>query len=439
MTPQPFHLGALPPELFDKVFLELDTVRDLANFIRTAHFVYHRFRAQRRTIIFRVIQNELGAALYDAGFLSVFPYSDPGDEEHYHDGIYFMVDVYRHIVPLNVLLRRHDKRVRDDFGTPTMEELTGLCRTLHHIKYITDLYITAQLAAFNLAGGGGTPATAPPSRLERQRIMRAFYRRQIMSNAWAPTRRPGDHRWGDADSNAFHNMYEDEGHRLGLFALFYPWEMQHIDHANCFIMRLCCMLVHRAAEQAEGGGGGHPILLAQFGNLHSHLGHLVEYLRAHRSVADAAIDDMVDDLHRKTLIQADDPRLQREFIFRYELVPLTCYWQIDRAQSFPDPDLDKAEQIDLKMDYFVGDGLDQIPFGWSDALGGRYVRWYGTALPQIPWLPLWSTGGGCVDHVLFIELWRLAGFALWDRKRVEALKRLSRFEGLQTGFVLDRS
>src|SRR5689334_13570332 len=114
MTPQPFHLGDLPPELFDKIFLELSTVRDLGNFIRTAHFVYHRFRAQRRTILFRVFQNELGPAFHDARFLFVFPYSDPADKAHYYDWIYLMAGVYRDIFPQNVLLRRKDEGVRGD-------------------------------------------------------------------------------------------------------------------------------------------------------------------------------------------------------------------------------------------------------------------------------------------------------------------------------------
>ncbi|KAK3291599.1 uncharacterized protein B0H64DRAFT_409516 [Chaetomium fimeti] len=424
------HLGALPPELFDKIFLELDTIRDLANFIHTAHFVYRRFRTQRRTILFRVFQNELGPVLYDAGFLSVFAYSDPADYERYYDWIYFMAGVYRDMLPQNVLLYGKDQRVRDNSGTPTMEELTELCRTLGLINFMTDTYITTQLGSFNLAGGEGTPATGPPSRPERHRIMRAFYRRQIVSNAWASTRRPAH--WDNTDSNAFSNMSTEEGRRLGLFAAFAPWEMQQIDHANWFIMRLCCLLVHHAGEAAEAGGG-RKILPTQFGNLHAHLGHLIEYLRAHRGVAEAAIGDLQS---RKLLIQ--DEGVEEEFMDRYEVLPLSSYWQNHRAQEFPDPGLDRDEQEGLLMGYFVGDNPDQVPFGWSDALRGHYVRWYGAALCDIPWLPLWGSSEKDWAHASSIELWRISGFTLWDQKRVEALKKLSRFEALQTGFVIDR-
>lgn len=87
MTQEPLHLGALPPELFDKIFFEADTIRDLANFVVTARFVYHRFKAGRRTILFRVLKNELGPALPDARFLFVFPYSNPADKVRYYHWI----------------------------------------------------------------------------------------------------------------------------------------------------------------------------------------------------------------------------------------------------------------------------------------------------------------------------------------------------------------
>jgi hypothetical protein len=60
---------------------------------------------------------------------------------------------------------------------PYLEELKALCRTLHQINFIADMYVTARLASFDLGGGGGTPATAPLSPLERRRLVRSFYRR----------------------------------------------------------------------------------------------------------------------------------------------------------------------------------------------------------------------------------------------------------------------
>lgn len=421
MAQEPLSLGSLAPELFDKIFFELDTIRDLASFIVTARFVYHRFEPQRRTILFRVLQNELGPAMLDARFLFVFPYSDPSNEARYYDWIHVMAGVYLEII-----------RGGGDPGPPPLEELTELCRTLHWINFVTDTYATAQLGWFDFCGGGGTPAVAPLSVRERRRIMRAFYLRQIVSNAWASTRRLA--RWRDLDMDAFGHTSREQNERLGLFAAFESWDLQYIDHVNVFIMRLCRALVCHASEMV--GEGAREISPRQFGDLHAHLDHLVRYLRAHPGVAKAAVGDIQSEtVHRR------NESLHKDFVHRYQLLPLTCTWQEERAKSFVDPILDgqEQEQDSLKMDHPVGDDPGQVPFGWSDALQGRYVRWYGSGLSSIPWLPPWESREQDWAHTSLVSCWRHGGFALWDRERVEALKRLKRFEALQTGFLLDRS
>ncbi|KAK4243630.1 hypothetical protein C7999DRAFT_44594 [Corynascus novoguineensis] len=246
MAQEPLHLGTLSPELFDKIFFELGTIRDLTSFVVTARFVYHRFKLQRRTILYRVLQNELGPALPDARFLFVFPYSDPADEVRYYDWIHIMAGVYREMLC-----------GKGDPGPPTLKELTELCRTLHRINFITDIYATAQLGWF-----------------VRRRVMRAFYLRQIVSNAWASTRPTS----------------REHGKSLGLFSAFEPWDLQHIDHVNVFTMRLCRALVCHAPEVV--GEGAREISPRQFGDLYAHLDHLVRYLRAHPGVAKAAVGDV---------------------------------------------------------------------------------------------------------------------------------------------------
>jgi hypothetical protein len=78
--------------------------------------------------------------------------------------------------------------------------------------------------------------------------------------------------------------------------------------------------------------------------------------------------------------------------------------------------------------------LDLAPYGWLDALRGRYVRWFGEVLHCFPgWL---SGKNDCrpFERSTFCELWRHAGFCLWERERVEALKGLGMFGGqLNTG------
>ncbi|KAK3898135.1 hypothetical protein C8A05DRAFT_47461 [Staphylotrichum tortipilum] len=286
MPQPPLHLGALPPEVFDKLFSELDAIHSLASFILTARFVYHRFRPRRETILFRVLQNELGPALPDARFLFVFPYADPADDEHYYDWLYVMAAVYRDMLPrpkgLGVL--------RDpEGGGALLDRLTALCRTLHHINFLADTYTTMLLTSFSAAGGDGTAATAPLSRAERRRVVRAFYRWQVVSNAWASTRRPAY--WEIHDSNVFSSTSSTGAQRTGLLAVFDPWEMQQIDHANYFVLQLCRALVFRAEEAGEAGQGIREISPRQFADLHAHDDHLVRYLRAHPALTKAALAD----------------------------------------------------------------------------------------------------------------------------------------------------
>lgn len=202
-----------------------------------------------------------------------------------------MAGLYRDMLPQNELRPSMRNDLRVDPGLPHNKELTGLCRTHHLINFLTDTYITTQLASFSLAGGDGTPATASLSRPERQRITRAFYRRQILSNGWALALRPPVPTSEDLDVRGLHDASTEPGRRLGLLAHFAPWDMQQVDHANDFIERLCPALVRRAAEAATQGRGAE-ITPRQLGDLYAHLGCLVDYLRVHGDVALAAMDDL---------------------------------------------------------------------------------------------------------------------------------------------------
>jgi hypothetical protein len=120
---------------------------------------------------------------------------------------------------------------------PSLAELTELCRILHQIDFLACTYIAVQLRSF---GTEGDLAAAPPSHTERQWVLRSFYLRQIVSNAWAPTRREPN--CSEEDVAALSNTSDHQGVRPGLFAAFVPWELQQIDHANKFVTQLCVAL-----------------------------------------------------------------------------------------------------------------------------------------------------------------------------------------------------
>ncbi|KAG7287165.1 hypothetical protein NEMBOFW57_006670 [Staphylotrichum longicolle] len=416
-------LGALPSELFDKVLFNINAIRDLAHFITTARFVYRRFTIQKRVVLFRVLQNELGPVLEDARFLLIFPYSDPTDPDPYIDHLHEMAGVYH-----KMLQRDNNKNsmpVRGD-ALPSPEDLTGICRTLRQVNFIADMYIMAQLELFDNAGGGGTPATLPSSSLERRRLVRAFYRRQILSNAWAGTRRRRFRTHGE--TAAISNSSTHRGDRLGLFATLRPFELQQIDHVDVFITRLCLALLRHSPHMVSGSL---EIPHRKFDDLFAHLDSMVRFLQTHREDAELAARDLARGMEPEHYAH-----LRSDYVNPQEMLPLRLEWQEDRVVSFPDPVTDKWEQDKLVMPY-AGDRLDVAPYGWFDALRGGYTNWFGEGLQGNPWLPNWQSTRRGSNYGKTVTLWRIAGFALWDRERVEALKGLAVFGKLKSGWVID--
>lgn len=428
------YLASLAPELFDNILFEIDSVRALSNLITTSRFICRRFEWRREHVIFRVLQNELGPVLTDARFLRVFPYADPGrdpeDRPDYWDGIHTMATVY-----MNMLAGRE----RAATALPNQQELTELCQTLYNVNFLAEAYISSRLRQFGSAG----PATAPPSRTERLRILRAIYRRQIISNAWAPTRRRPA--FTDEDVVAMSNTTEHEGRRLGLLAAFQPWEMDQVDQIDHFITQLCSGFLIEIEE------GEYPtaqqISATQFGEIFTHLNCLVRYMKDYQSLLSRVIDVMPWERTtrpwRGDNIEDGPPELV--FIYRYSMLCFRHAWQTYRYETFPDPVRDRrhlrSHSNTASMDSepyirFAGDAVDSVPFAWVDALRGRYVNLFGETLNP-PFgtavLGLYDDKGASYDP---LDAWRRAGMPLWDRKRVEAIKALGPWKTLHTGWVM---
>ena len=405
-------VGGLPAELVDIIFLEIDSVRALASFITTSRFIYQCFEPRKSAILFRVLQNELGPVLTDAQFLSEFPYADPRDQGYY-DWIHAMAAVYK-----DMLGGDGGMGGGSEGGTaaPTLLGLTTLCRTLHQINFLADTYVVAQLRSFGgeasrIRTGLGSATCAPLSRTEWLRVLRAFYRRQIVSNAYAPTgryRRPHMFQhWFDEDTAAITNtgtLSDQHPFRPGLFDAFEPWEVQQIDHANHFIMRLCVAL--RLANEPEepeavgplalytGGGDAsrsgasslpppfQPMMAAaasgpmnnhEFGELFSHVDSLVRYLWEHPSLADAALRDLPMPKGSDGRERRDVSTTYRLFASPFAIQPFSYAWQWGQSQVMPDPVREQRERDATPLD-FAGDALNLVPFAWVDALGGRYAN-----------------------------------------------------------------
>lgn len=438
----PCYLSALAPELVANIFNQLDSIRALGNLITTSRYVHQIFEGRRETIVSRVLQNELDLVLVDARFLRGFPYDGNDGKPHarYFNRIHSAALVYRDML--------NNSRHGVDDVVLTREELTELCRTLHTMNFLADIYIAAQRR--RLDGGSGSSAE-PPSRSERLRVLRAFYRRQIICNAWAPTERePG---WGMRDVAAMSNTSTHQGVRLGLLSAFEPWELEQIDHINFFTMQLCAALC-TATETTPAAAAAAPatettqrVSQDEFGQLMSHVDRLARYLQRHPILADAALRDVVPPSEEVCGGADDIATTFCRFTRRYRLHLFDSYYQNLRERDFPDPERDVSEQHQAGQDEdtntlrevkFVGDSVDQPPFAWVDAFGGRYVNQYGAGLESIGEDAIGEDGTDSYPRFVTLLLWRATGFAFWDRWRVESIKKQDKWaESLRTGWMLE--
>ncbi|KAK1765711.1 hypothetical protein QBC33DRAFT_579434 [Phialemonium atrogriseum] len=408
---KPCYLGALAPELVDNVFSELHSIRDL-DFITTFRYIYRLFERRKGPVIFRVLQNELGPVL-----------TVPAHRMGYWDRIHTAAGIYKDML--------NSSRYEGDNAVPSVAELTKLCRTFYKMNFLASTYIAAQQRLF----GSEEAGTAPPSRAERLRVLRAFYRRQIVCNAWAPTTR--EPQWMNQDAAAISNISNHQGVRLGLFAAFEPWELQQVDHADYFVTRLCAALCLAGEEEATAAlvaSAGPPSLVmvrpigeAEFGDIFSHVDHLVQYMREHPSLADAAIHALPS-LPRLRHREVLDAPAYCHFVQRY-LLPCLCFaWQAYRFDMQQQEEGSSSATVD-----YVGDAVDLPPFGWVDALDRRYLNWFGEGLHCSPGTLMVNGKEASEARFISLKLWRAAGFALWDRRRVEAIKELGQMRILRTG------
>ena len=419
------HIHALTPELIFCILYEIDSLKALFYFIIASRSAHKCFKSRRNPTILRVLQNEIGSVLKDASFLTLLPYANPGSSTEswitYWDRLHNMAAVYRKILDGDGRYRREI-----DLTILSSDGLNQLCHTLHDMKFLASIYITEQLRSF-----GRNAATALPTTTERLRVLRAFYRRQIVCNAWAPTMREPS--WMEQDLAAISNTSEHQGMRLGLFAALQPWELQQVDHIDNFVSKLCAALCLAQAESTQ------PISEAQFGDLFSHADRLVQYMREYPIITDTALCTLqvIPRLNKREGV--DSASACNNLNMRYSLPCLQAAWQVHRAAILPDPTRDRRGQQqehdsgEPTVD-FVGDAINLPPFAWVDALGGRYVNLFGNALMNCR-----STTDDEEMYFKYhssLELWRTTGFTLWDRKRVENMKQLDRLRSLYSGWLV---
>lgn len=321
--------------------------------------------------------------------------------------------------------------------------------TLDHMTFLTELYAKNRL--YNLPGISSS-SSYPITRTERLRILRAFYRWQMVANVWAPTRDP-DCSVYDEDEDvdgSDTDKWDRYRQALGFFYGLPVWLILQIDHISPFIFNLC------QALHAEAKRIGQPIDEVTYGELCTRTDYLAEYLRANREITQAACEAILP-VGFLGITPSTDPNRRRRshsiggHVSLYDRLDEKTFWQEvyrewDTARIGPTPELHpsmdpaqaedeapaetrpvrSASQRRRGTSVFRGDRFEDLsaaPFGWVDAMDGEDTRNFKVMLVVVwrrsPWGLTESELSRLKDR---IALWRRMGMAFWDRERVEALK-----------------
>ncbi|KAK0710397.1 hypothetical protein B0T21DRAFT_415955 [Apiosordaria backusii] len=456
-------LQSFPNEILCMILEEISSVHDMVNFVKTCRKGYGNFQAGKRHFLQVLLRNALGAAVIRDALFLAWHYHGRAPAYEHDDSLYegdyrakssdYIAQVTTEYLTLRGLVNNHSSgddplwrlgMSTSDFNWPTVEPQV-LCKDLRSLEFLADLYVKTRLRSFSHPKAAPA-ACAEPTRTERQRVLRAFYRRQILSNVWAPEKRPeylGDQCMviDDYELLAIGNTVIPDCFNPtppGLLAAFSDWEMEQIDQANLFITRLSSALCTAAANRTYAIPEGH------LAGMVSQAPVLIKYMRNHPLIAKDAIDKMSTMPQCTNTAPFDTIHPYLKTIHKYSIPFFTPQWQARRRLFCFDTQRHEGYKC-----AFLGDAVELPPFGWVDAVDGWFDNPVGRRFRE----PEWQVNRNPdVDDAYkdvaerfwpfeyIVAVFRVGGFAMWDRKRVEAIKVLPQLggwgrKGLETGWA----
>ncbi|AEO64178.1 uncharacterized protein THITE_2094410 [Thermothielavioides terrestris NRRL 8126] len=453
-------LQTLPTEMLLHILGSVDSLSDLRALGSTCRRIHAIFEEDKASLIYGFLRRQLGPVLPDALALYEFDRLDASSPRYHEDG--------------RAALALYDAYLRGNgLPRPRQVPLGVVLHLLHWHRVmadLTDVYVRHASAVFHGELDAATqqqqqplpdPATtrrlllAPPAQhTERHRILRAFYRLQILYDVnGAPT--TASHRAGpDATSTTGPNLVSL---RLALLGFFWPWEHQQLASVGFFMLRLNRMWT--AALCGSGRSRGqhlHPDPrrdralrrelrrgLLRFPRSHRqqlrdwlrsgrarNLGAYVHVLKGFRAALPRWWEDVVV---RKTARLVDEPGDNdddgnggggdggNETQGGGENWSLLGRDHVQaRMDSFPPGSLPFSAHL-----RFEGDrGAEGVSCAWADAFEGGFVEDTMLFEPSTE-----------VDGMLLEEVWFRVGFVFWDEPRYAALKALPRFQVFKTGWA----
>lgn len=391
-------LQDLPPEVLILILGSAGSRSNLRAMASTSQRIYSVFISEKAALIYRALADELGPVLSDALALSKIETFDASSPS-YHREVRASVSMYDGYLT---------GQTRPSPRQLSVHYVHSLVKWYQIMSDLTSVYTTSELKLFQKEAKyflSSMSLAAPPSRTEHLRVLRAFYRLQIIFNVY-----------GSPESGARrkYNKPDTECINYRLFGLWETWELQQVLCVATFVTRLHRRFTTLEDRDLRAEGISRRVLYG--------LGVLRDFIAKVRRDYEVAWETIL----RETSSLTSGLRLMGSFE-QYDMVWFHYRYYDYRMSKFP-PGRDNC----LSSLRFHGEHTTTVPFAWADAFDGqyphdfdgRYTRTEGEVLRlQSPNKP--------IDLV-----WCCFGFAMWDAPRIATLKTSSVHTEFRTGWAL---
>jgi hypothetical protein len=413
-------LQTLPPEILLHILASVGSLSDLHALVLTCPRLYAVFRRDQAALMYQALAADLGPVMADALGLAHIQVLDGSSHE-------FLSLVGDALVIYGSYLEK-----RENYPSPRgteLEYVLRLVRWYRAVAFVAGLYMECALRLFERevrpccgrvgdASGSQPPSeckteeeeaavkeamgqvvVAPPSRSERLRVLRAFYRLQILLHVWSS-------RWCNP------GLYRPDAGRVNwqLFELWELWEAQQVFCAGAFYQRFR----RQFSEIYLGESSLDPGRATLTKRLSFGFDEFRGFVGQVRATGDAAWQATLDKASCFLPgVEAAGQEEERDISwFRTQLYE---HYRVSPP----------TERHRVPMSFrFRGDCVNGVPFGWVDALDGHLGYDY------------WGVIGGIrCEGKPTQGLWSRLGFVMWDAPRVRALKTSSFLSHCQTGWA----
>jgi hypothetical protein len=409
-------LQILPPEILLHILSSTTSLSDLHALARTSPRLYAVYRREQAALMYQALAADLGPVMADALGLARVQVVELSSQRQAREYISRLEDSLSAYAAYLAEGNGDQGRAGPSPRRLELDYVLRLARWYRAVEHVAGVYMTCALRLFEREvrpsccpdprGSIGSLPTgldalvAPPSRSERLRVLRAFYRLQILHHIWGSR----------AHCMTTYNPVFDRIN-LFLFGLWEVWETQQVFCAGTFYQRFRGQL----ADMYFGETSRDPLREVLESNTRFTFDEFRDFVGHVRAADEAAWQKTLDQASSLASGARDAGETEERALAFFRGRLYECYVR----ENHPPPR--HGFPVSFQFDR---DCVGAVPFGWVDAFDGHYEY------------DLWERLGGIRRQGKPTQgLWSRLGFVMWDAPRVMALKTSSFLSHCKTGWA----